>query len=92
MFECQLYDGWKDGGAKAVIEEAPKKQKRDGWNKTRNALAVTIRYNAVLFLRNILESVLNKYCTGPGSFAVFLQLQLKSSSSLLNITLELSRC
>lgn len=48
MFECQLFKAWKDAGAKAIIDEAPKKQKRDGWDSTRNALATTIRYNSLM--------------------------------------------
>lgn len=57
MFECQLYKAWNDVGAKAVIDQAPKKQKRDGWQSTRDALAVTIRYKAILFPYNILGPV-----------------------------------
>jgi hypothetical protein len=43
MFECEAFGGWKDAGAKAIINELPKKVKRDGWDKTRKALAVTVR-------------------------------------------------
>jgi hypothetical protein len=43
MFEYEIFGGWKDDGAKAVINALPKKVKKDGWIKTRNALAFTVR-------------------------------------------------
>ncbi|KAF9532005.1 hypothetical protein CPB83DRAFT_760449 [Crepidotus variabilis] len=46
MFECQYFDAWKDAGPKTVIEEAPKKVQKEGWDKTRNALATTVRHVA----------------------------------------------
>lgn len=43
MFECEVFGGWKDEDAKAIIKELPEILKRDGWDKTRKALAVTVR-------------------------------------------------
>jgi hypothetical protein len=50
MFESQFFGGWSDGGAKAVIREAPKRLKQNGWKKTRGAIAVTIRYGYMVIL------------------------------------------
>jgi len=44
MFECEMFKAWKDAGPKQVKEEAPQRVKREGWYRTRNALAVTVRY------------------------------------------------
>jgi len=43
MFECEVFKGWR-GGAKWVIEDAPKRLKREGWTSTRRALSMTVRY------------------------------------------------
>ncbi len=81
IFESHLYEGWNDGGAKAVIREAPKKLKQSGWKKTRDAIAVTIRYGymVILWWDTLTPSI------EPGSFVVFLRLQLRSSCLPSNI-------
>ena len=48
MFECEMFKAWKDAGPKQVKEEAPQRVKREGWYRTRNALAVTVRYTYVI--------------------------------------------
>ncbi|KAF9056034.1 hypothetical protein BJ165DRAFT_1521989 [Panaeolus papilionaceus] len=43
MFEAQYYNGWTKAGSKAIMDEAPKRLKRDGWKWLRPALSITIR-------------------------------------------------
>ncbi|CDO72727.1 hypothetical protein BN946_scf184990.g10 [Trametes cinnabarina] len=43
VVEVSQSRAWKDGGAKTVMEEAPKRVQREGWDTTRFALAVTVR-------------------------------------------------
>lgn len=43
-FEGQYNEGWREGGAARVIEEASQRLREKGWTAVRRALNITIRY------------------------------------------------
>lgn len=44
MFELTKTKPWTDGGSRLVMEEAPKRLARQGWDDVRPALSLTVRY------------------------------------------------
>ncbi|KAF7374502.1 TPR-like protein [Mycena sanguinolenta] len=43
-FEARGYKAWTEGGPEVVIQEALTRQRKDGWDATRPALSITVRY------------------------------------------------
>lgn len=44
FFEVSKARPWTEGGSSLVMEEAPKRLARAGWDDVRPALALTVRY------------------------------------------------